>query len=224
VVDFGKLLNDPNHWKEKEIMSTATASPFAKKADDTESGNYEQPPPGLHPCVLVGLIDLGTQKSDMMNDRGEYPELRKFFYVWELTKKFDNSGQNFLVGNSYTDSMHKKSGQRALVEGWLGRTFKDGEEFDPASLIGQKGLCNLVSGFTKKGKAIVKLDGINPIIEGLVIDDASHPAILFHISQLKSKDQAIPIPDWVPRDFGIKLIDKIRKSPEWLALPDDIPF
>jgi hypothetical protein len=202
------------------IAAPTSPSPFSKKADNSESGSYEQPPVGLHPAVLIGLIDLGTHRSDMPNDKGEFPEVRKFFYIWELSAEKNKDGDSFLVGNSYTDSLHKKSAQRAMVEGWLGRSLGDSEEFDPLSLVGRECLINLASDTTKGGKEIVKIKAISPPMKGMTVPPATWvPPIVFHLSQIHSSKDLPSFPDDdLPRVFGVKILDVIRKSKEFQAL------
>lgn len=200
--------------------ATATASPFAIKANNSEGYSSEQPPAGLHPCVLVALIDLGTHVSTFQNDKGERPMIRQYFYVWELTGEHDSEGNTFLASQAYNSSFHKKSGGRQMIESWLGRSFADEEEFDPATLIGREGLANIVYGVAKgDGKGFAKLDSICPPIRNLTVPKPTRPFVLFHISQLQSTTDPIPVPEWIPRAFGKVVIAEIKSSEEYKALP-----
>src|SRR4051812_15651725 len=118
-------------------MSTDTAtvpSPWTAKANNSEGGDFELPPGGMYPAVLVSLIDLGTHERTF---NGQTTEARKLFFVWELTGEFDSKGQPFIVAQDYTWSLHKKAKLRAMIEEWRGKGMSDEEEFDLISLLGK---------------------------------------------------------------------------------------
>ena len=201
-------------------MATATASPFKSKANNSDGGNFEQPPAGLHPVVLIGLIDLGTHRSTFQNDKGEFPLIRQTFYIWELTAEHDSNGDTFMVAQAYNCSFHKKSGGRQMIEGWLGKQFSDDEEFDPATLLGREGMANIVHSKAKSdGSGFAKLDTICPPMKNLTVPRPIRPTVLFHISQLHSSKDPIPVPDWIPKVFGKDVVSEIKSSEEYAALP-----
>ena len=41
----------------------------------------------------------------------------------------------------------------------------------------------------------------------------------WHMSQITCQSDEIPIPEWVPRNYGRLVLDDIKGSKEWLALP-----
>src|SRR5262245_56875671 len=98
-----------------------SASPFKRKATNTSNEDFELPPAGLHPAVLIGLVDLGTNTEEYNNKEYEKHEL---FVAWELVGTKNNGDEPFVVGQDYNESLGKKSNWRKLLEGWRGRPFQ----------------------------------------------------------------------------------------------------
>ena len=53
---------------------------FKMKSSSGEGGQFEIPPAGNHPAVLVGIIDLGTRPSTF---QGKTTDRREVYLVWE---------------------------------------------------------------------------------------------------------------------------------------------
>lgn len=187
-------------------MSTAT-SQWVTKASNKEGGNFELPPIGTHGAVCIGIIDLGTQTDTY---QGESKTQRKLYICWELTRKKNKEGNNFIVAQEYTWSLGKKAALRGVVEGWTGRQLGDNEEFDWTSLIGRSCLVSLVdkNGYPKVGSIGIPMDGFE-------IPPATTPPIMYHTSESSTTDLEPPIPDWVPYTYGMPIKEKIMNSPEW---------
>lgn len=196
-------------------MATA-ASPFAKKADSKEGQEYEIPPSGLHAAVLVALIDLGTHEFTY---QGKKSENRKIFLVWELTAEHQLNGDTFMIAADYTWSLNAKANFRKMLEGWAGRTFKDDEEFDPLILLGKPCVVNVSEGVTANGKKYAEVMGVAVPMKGQTIPKATQVNYAFHLSQVTCQKDEITIPVWVPRNYGRMVLDDIKGSKEWMALP-----
>lgn len=200
-------------------MSTATSPiDFRTTANNKEGGDYELPPCGTHPAVLVALIDLGTHKST-------YPgkpdgERHKIMLCWELTAETDSKGENFIVGQDYTWSLGKKAHLRDVVQGFRGKDLADGEEFDLGTMLGQPCIINLTEGVSGGGKKFREIAAVNPPMRGLAVPPASRPVFAFLLSLINSTLDAIDVPEWVPRNYGRLVIDDIKASKEYLALPN----
>src|SRR5579859_3411511 len=112
-------------------------------------GDFEIPPAGNHPAVLIAMIDLGTHTEDF---QGKQTEAHKVFLVWELTEeKCAGYNRNHVIGRDYTLSLHEKAGLRKMLEGWRGRKYNTGEEINVSKVLGQPCFLN-VSHKTKEDR------------------------------------------------------------------------
>lgn len=192
-----------------------TASPFAMKAASSE-GSYELPPSGLHPARLVAVIDLGTHEREF---NGEKINQHKLFLCWELTGENDSNGQTFVIGQEYTFSLHKKAKLRAIVEGFLGRSLTEGEDYDILTMMGAPSVVSLKDGVSGNGKKFVELASIAKPFKGQTIPEQTKESFAFSLTQVTSTKQDLGIPDWCPFTYGKKVEDEIKKSQEWDNVP-----
>jgi len=202
-------------------MATATASPFSMKANSGEGGDFELPPSGLHPAVFVAIIDLGTHTREF---NGERSDQHKLFLCCELTGENNSKGETFVVGQDYTYSLNKKAKLRAIVEGFLGRSLADGEEYDLALMIGKPCVVNLKDGVSGAGKKFVEVSSIGKPMKGQIIPEQTRESFAFSLTQVNSVKDDLGIPSWVPPNYGRKIEDEIKKSKEWDKLGDLPPF
>lgn len=197
-------------------MSTAT-TPFRSTATSSEGGDFERPPSGMHPAVLVGLIDLGTHTRTY---GGKTWDARKILFAWELTAEKDKDGNNFIVAQDYTWSLNKKANLRSVIEGWIGRGLRDDEEYDFGQLLGQACIVNLTEGLTAGGKKFTEIASASPVMRGMTVPPKTVTLYAFCLAEEKSSLDDPPIPSWVPLMYGRKVVDEIKASHEWAALPN----
>ena len=197
-------------------MSTATASPFNTKANSDEWGDYERPQPGTYPAILAALIDLGTH-GFVYN--GQAKESRKILLAWELAGEFDTKGNPFVIAQDFTWSLNKKAKLRGMVEGFIGRSLVDGEDYDLLTLLGQPCMVGVSEGITGSGKKFVEISSVSKPMKGLTVPPANHEPYAFAISMLTTAKDEIQIPAWVPMLYGRKVADDIQKSKEYGQLP-----
>jgi hypothetical protein len=190
-----------------------SVSPFARQASDQQGEDFELPPPGLQPATMVALVDMGTQDDEF---DGKPIERKTIYLAWELMTK-DVDGDPFLIGEAFTDSFSKKAKYRKLIEGWRGKSFADGETFDPFVLLGLKCVLSLTAGLSKAGKKFVNITSVATPMQGQAIPDPVHQPFFFHLSTWNDPN-GNPIPDWMPRTYGKLVFDVIKKSHEWLRL------
>ena len=198
-------------------MSTAT-SPFSRKANNSEGGDYELPPTGQQPAVLVGLIDLGTHSFTY---QGKTTDAHKMAYVWELVDPDERmkDGSPFVVLADFTISLAKKAKMRAMLEGWLGRSFGDDEAFDPLTLMGRNCVLNLTEGQTGTGKKFIEVASVASPMKGYAIPPSTLQQFVFMLDNHHTALDEPPIPAWVPRLYGKTVSDEIKASYEWGQLP-----
>lgn len=190
---------------------------FTKKATSGDGKDFEMPPAGSHPAILVGLVDLGTFED---NYNGKKGEKHKVFLVWELTAESDSEGRNFAVGRDFTFSLGAKAHLRPIVEGFRGRAMVEGEEFDFGSLLGQPCMVNLSEGVSSKGKKFIEVASVSKPPKGLTVPPTTFEHFIFDWSAVGStKDfDELTIPDWMPRIFGRTLLDELKSSKEYGSL------
>lgn len=195
-------------------MATAT-SPFATKASSSDGGDFELPPSGTHPAVLIGLIDLGTHEREF---NGEKNDVHKLLLIWELTGEHDSKGDPFVVAKDFTWSLNKKAKLRGFVEGYAGRALIDGEEYDLGLMLGQPCMINLTEGTSGKGNKFVDVSSISKPMKGLTVPPTDKQTFALVLSMLTSLKDDWAIPEWVPKLYGRKVEDDIKASREYLKL------
>ena len=198
-------------------MSTVAPSlTFGTKVSNNEGGDYETPPSGMFPAVLVGLIDLGTTENTY---QGKTSDRHKILFVWELTAEHDSHGSNFLVAQDYTWSLGKKAKLHGVVESFTGKVLNDGDEYDLGLMLGKPCVVSLTEGVSGNGKKFVEIASVTQPMRGLNVPNPTRPIVAFLLAQLGSTKDDLGIPDWIPVLYGRKVTDDIKKSKEYLALP-----
>lgn len=185
---------------------------FKQKAASNQYGDSEVPPAGNHAAVLVGIIDLGTQREKGFQG-AEDRDVHKVMLVWELTgEKKSASTENHVTWTDFNASFNEKAKLRQWIEKWRGKAFSEDEEFDLSSLLGKKCLLTLVHKESQKGRTYAKVDGIAPVPKNFAVPAAQIKPLQWEIGGGK------PIPEepWLPMVYGDKLEDVIKRSSEWL--------
>ncbi len=182
-----------------------------------EGGDYEVPPSGSHPAYCIGLIDLGTHDQTFNN---ETKPVHKILIVWELTAEHQQNGETFIVHRDFNWSLNTgKAKLRQFLEAWQGRTFNEGEKIDLASFVKQPCVLSLSEGLSAKQKKFVEIASCSKPMRGLTVPPMTVPPILFSIAEHRDPRVDPPIPDCIPPLYGRKIIDEIKKSKEWAAMP-----
>jgi hypothetical protein len=174
-------------------------------------GGFEKAPPGNHPAVLVGIIDLGEQWEEPFStkpdERGKVQKakwVRKLYYVYELvTKKRAGMGGNHLIAIDLTFSMNEKAKMRKWVEARLGKAIPDNTDYDVTQELGQPVLLNV-----KEKNGYPKIEGVSGIPEGLAVAAPVVKPVAWVLDPAKLGE----VPGWVPYLYGRKITDVIRDS------------
>ena len=184
--------------------------PFKTKAKTSE-GDFELPPGGTYPAVWVGLINLGTQPREF---NGKKWEEEKIYFLWELVGEHDSKGKPFIVSNDYTFSLHEKANLRKMVEGYYGKALGAEQELDLVLLIGKPCILSLSEGLSGKGQKYVEIVGVQRPMKGQTIGKPETEQFVWDFDLHEGTGDP-QIPDWVPPIYGRKIVDEIKKSPEW---------
>lgn len=184
-------------------MSTFTAT--ASKGE----GGFEKAPPGNHPAVLVGIIDLGEQWEEPFSakpdENGKVQKakwVRKLYYVYELvTKSRAGAWGNHLIAIDLTFSMHERAKMRKWVEARTGKTIPDNTDYDVMQELGQPVLLNV-----KEKNGYPRIEGVSGVPDGLVVPAPRVTPVAWQVDPAKLGE----VPSWVPYLYGRKITDVIR--------------
>lgn len=198
-------------------MSTNVIPGFRTTASNNEGGDYERPPGGTHPAILVALVDLGTTKTTY---NGKEKDRHKILLAWELTAEADSKGENFVVAQDYTWSLGKNATLRPLVEGFRGRTLGDNEEYDLAEMLGQPCMLSLTESVSGNGKKYMEVMSLSPPMRGLTVPPASRQIYAFSLAMINSTLDPLEIPTWIPKLYGRNVADDVKASQEYAKLPN----
>jgi hypothetical protein len=173
-------------------------------------GDYVLCPAGNYPANIVAMIDVGHQNE--INDKGETYLSRKLVVAYRLTKKRPD-GKSFVLAERYTWSMKSNSNFYTLACGVTGQKFKDGEIFNPKSILG---ICCMVqvansSGKKDASKTFHNITSVAQFPEGLPCPVVDSPLLAWSVLEGK------PLPDvsWIPYVYGDSIPAMVESSKEW---------
>lgn len=181
-------------------------SAWNQKVNSGKSGDYERPPIGNHPAILVGIIDMGKQEQEYQGNV-TYPH--RAYFVWELVTcgMSGTTERNHTIGIDLTISLNEKAKLRQWIESRVGKKMPDDAEYDISKELGQKCLLDVIG--NKKGYPVV--NGMKSVPKGLPFPDHHITPIAITLDEFKS---GTAIPDWVPYLFGEPLADVIKRCQE----------
>jgi hypothetical protein len=183
---------------------------WTQKATNGEGGNFETPPPDNYGAIIVAMFDVGTHDSGFLDKSGNRKFSRYLFLALELNAK-DSTGKPFVLLERFAWTMHRDATWRSTVESITGRTFQDGESFDPRSVVGLAVMAQVINE-SKGTKTYSKIGGLAQFPKGF---PAPVQGLRGGAWSALSGD---PFPDsvsmWLPRWYGENLKDIAAKSLE----------
>jgi hypothetical protein len=207
-------------------MSTATAAPTQSNGQSAPAApanldpwtmevgaggsgsDYVCCPPCNSPGTIVGIFDIGHQ-SVQTKDKG-IQEVRKLVLVFELIKKRPD-GKPFVMAKNYTWSMRDNSNFYALATGATGKKFKEGEKFNPLSLLGGPVMINVTN--TQSGeKTYHDIDAIAQFPDGFPFPTPIYPATSWSVMTGDGFPSGL---DWLPYVYGKSIKALAEESAEW---------
>jgi hypothetical protein len=191
--------------------TTPAVNPFAPTA--TSGGSFDQCPSGNWSGMLATLVDLGTH-WDSYKDQAE-KKVRKIALVFEVEAEKEGKAQRFYIGGEfslgYNDAgngliMGKKSRLRAMMEGWAGKSYGDGEVPDFTRALGRPCIVN-VKHEANGDKTYARLDSVTKPVAGMKVIEPTRKPFAFRAD---SRDEAPGALDtdkseWLPRIFGERI-------------------
>lgn len=179
---------------------------------------YDQPPAGNQPAVMVAMVDLGTQKQEY---QGEVKWQRRAFCVWELVTEPDTNfapeaQRNFLVSIDLNLSNNENSKFRQWVEARVNKKMPKDYEYDFSQELGKA--CLLSVSHNAKGYAQVK--GMSAVPKGMTVPPAKLKPFLWCLDDAPTDGSEPKFPDWMPRLYGRSLAEVIAECREYTAEDD----
>jgi hypothetical protein len=189
-------------------------------------GGYDPVEAGVYHAICYGVVDLGTQFSQVYNS-----ESRKVLVMWELpTERIEIKGEDMprAISRQFTLSLNKKATLRQFLESWRGKAFTETElsGFDLKNLIGVNCQLNIIHS-NRNGKTYADVASASPLLKGTARRELENQPLFF------SFDDGMEIPEHCP-DW---VVERIQKSAESTSRPgpdisqhiqtgngDDIPF
>ena len=170
--------------------------------------DFENPPQGPQVAVCYRVIDLGTQEVTWS---GETKLQHKIMLSFEYCDEVMEDGRPFTIHSRYTFSSSEKSNFRQHLEGWRGRAFTDSEisEFDPAKLIGQPALLNVMHRISGD-KVFANVVAVSPVPKQMqaVVKPLTNEALVLSLDPLEFSQE-------VYEKLSNSLKETIAKSPEF---------
>lgn len=182
---------------------------------EVKKSERKNAPEGLHAARLVQIVDLGTQLNETFNKKERRARL-----AWELIgvtfETEEGEEVNHLVSKEYSLKLSRKSHLRKAVEGMLGKSLNDGEEFSFEKLLDLQ--CQIQikhnNGTGKNSHEVyANVDSVLPVGKDpkgkpFKYDRAQRDLVLFSLDNID--DEVLSkLPDW--------LQDTIMKSDEYEA-------
>lgn len=137
-------------------------------------------PAGTHLATCIGLIQVGTVKTEYM---GEEKWIEKVRLTFELPTelhvfKEGEEPKPFVVSMEFSHSMGPKSNLRPIVEGIIGVDLKDEEaySFDLEELLGKPCLITIAHQESKAGNKYILIKSTAPLMKGMEVPKQINPS------------------------------------------------
>jgi hypothetical protein len=166
-------------------------------------GGFDPIEAGVYHAICYGVVDLGTQFSQVYNN-----ETRKVLLMFELpTERIQVKGEDLprAISRQFTLSLNKKATLRQFLESWRGRAFSDTElaGFDLKNLIGVNCQLNIIHS-NRNGKTYADVASATPLLKGTEKRVLTNPPLFFSFDDNMELPEHMP--DWV--------VERIQKSAE----------
>lgn len=199
---------------------------------------FEPAPAGTHIARCFGVVDLGTQPSDI------YAPAQKVLLLFELPYElieWEEGGQKheapMTISKEYRMTIGKKANLRRDLISWRGRDFTEEElaGFNVGKVCGVPCQVNIVHGVSGKGSRYAKVESISGLAKGMGCPDPYHPTVLFELEMGKECEVFKKLPEWIQK----KILGCMEWNPDKSAPanvqptaptdgpsepPDDVPF
>ena len=161
------------------------------------NGNYEMIPTGLHPGILIWIVDLGHQETP-------WGWKKRVMFTFELPKQvieIDRGYEPKVISIELSPVLHEKSNLTRLLTGWFGKAPDEG--FNLRKLVGRHAMVNIAHQ-TKGDKTYANISSLTAPTDECKQFKSSNDEIVFEfgVDQLPQS-----LPEWIRV--------KVMRSREW---------
>jgi len=175
-----------------------------------ETSNYVPPPAGTHYGRCFGVVDLGTQPSDM------YGPKPRIMLMWELPNErveYEEDGKKKerpqTISKEYGASLGTKADLRKHLDAWRGKPFskEELEGFHLPNIIGAPCVITIQHKPKAAGGISAKVVAVAAVPKGTIVPDLFHKKVAFDIQDGNESDSFKALPEWVQK--------KVSNCLEW---------
>lgn len=187
-------------------------------------------PEGTHIATCIGLIQIGTVKTEYLGEEKWIEKVRITFELPEELHEFKEGEDKkpLVVSQEYSHSMGSKSNLRPIVEGILGIALHDEEayNFDLEEIIGKSCLITLAHNESKKGTKYVVIKSTAPLMKNMTKPAQINPSKILTYEKW-DKDYFSSLPDFIKEAIQgskqYKIAFGTQEKVEEIST-EDIPF
>lgn len=187
----------------------------------SEGSNFELPEPGLYPCVVTGVVDVGAQT-------GAFGVKQKVYIVLELIGPTMSDGHPFTLSRPFTPTLNKAGNLLPFLESLRGRSFtpEEKKDFDLTKIAGKPGRVVVQHSTSESGKTFANIANMLPPERGQPVT-AINPILVYDCDE---PDPAVfsQLSEWLQKQIDSRVI--LAKKPEAVKPPpapdfdDDLSF
>lgn len=175
---------------------------------ESSGGDFSPAPEGTHAAICTRFIDLGTQYSEKFDKNAH-----EVLVSWLLADEMMSDGRPFMLNKNYTFSMHEKANFRRDLESWRGKKFEKADfgpgGFDTKNLLNKPCLLTVVHSIGESVYANVK--SVSGLPKGMPRPDEVADTVYLSLDPKEFNSDVF-------ESLGEKIKDKIKRSPEYVAI------
>lgn len=172
----------------------------------SEGSNFELPEPGLYPCVVTGVIDVGAQS-------GPFGVKHKVYVMLELIGTAMSDGRPFVLSRPFTPTLHKQGNLLPFLESLRGRSFTSEERknFDLTRIAGQSGRVVVQHSTSESGRVYANIANMLPP-EKSQPTTAMNPVLVYDTEEPDPVVYA-QLPEWLQQQIDGRVISAKKPEP-----------
>jgi hypothetical protein len=185
-------------------------------AQPTNSSGGQTVPAGTHVARCYEIIHIGTIFDTFQGEERLVNKVRLVFELPLETSDFGKGEQPFSIGRDFTLSMHEKSGLRAFVQSWLGRSLSDSEafKFDISTLLGKEAMVSVMHRTAISGRVYADLKAASPLAKGMLCPPQVNMSFLFDYDSPNFDSLFKSLPEWLQNKVSSskEFSDRLERS------------
>lgn len=183
---------------------------------------------GPNVAMLLGIVDLGTQKREYKGTTKD--PVRQFMFTFEIpgqTMDIEVDGEEKTVRRLFSiNNVNFIGGEKAKLTKIIAALDPKDQAEDLDECLGNGVILNLKHGETKDGNKTARFDSISGLPAGIPVPELERTPYMFMWSEGEDPDMEVykDLPDWVKEVIGQsldykasklgKLVGEVKKEPE----------